>query len=182
MHQFGKKGGSPTRCWHDYSFLLAWEQTLLTGLVAFKDMDVTLETINSKVFNFCSRESSQEIDPILINPLPYFSSLSQVTSHYNCSFCDPCIKVWWDEAWFCFLNIIQLSNFCFTDTFKDDVYDTYSYRLRVNGLWNQVPQFLPLIWIHLHRLAQVSFIFSVYFRLGILNQLSDIKLTMKEAI
>ena len=39
--------------------LLAWGQTLLPGLVAFKDMNVTLETINGKVFNFCNRESAR---------------------------------------------------------------------------------------------------------------------------
>lgn len=30
--------------------LLAWRQTLLPGLVAFKGMDVTLETINTLTF------------------------------------------------------------------------------------------------------------------------------------
>lgn len=39
-------------------FLLAWGQALLPGLVAFKDMDVTWENINSKVLNFCNRESA----------------------------------------------------------------------------------------------------------------------------
>lgn len=39
--------------------LLAWGQTLLPGLVALKGMDETLETINSKAFSFCNRESAR---------------------------------------------------------------------------------------------------------------------------
>lgn len=39
--------------------LLACGQTLLPGLVALKGMNVTLETTNSKIFNFCNRETAR---------------------------------------------------------------------------------------------------------------------------